>query len=73
MAGADAGFVRMLRLPEVVARVGLSPTTIWRREKRGDFPARRNLGGNAVAWRDDEIGEWIDALPTATGDDAAVS
>ncbi len=57
--------MRMLRLPDVCEVTGLSPTTVWRREKDGQFPRRRRLGMNIVAWRSDEISAWIEALPTA--------
>ena len=57
--------VRYLRAPEVVQRVGLSETTIWRKEKQGDFPRRRRLSGNIVGWRSDEIEEWIESRPAA--------
>ena len=56
---------RMLRLPEVVKMTGFSQTTLWRREKDGQFPRRRRLGINIVAWRSDEIEAWIEALPEA--------
>ena len=57
--------VRMLRLPQVVKMTGLSQTTIWRREKDGEFPKRRRLGPTLVAWRSDEVAAWIEALPEA--------
>lgn len=47
--------IRFLRLPEVHARVGLSPMTIWRRQKAGTFPRRVRLGPNAVGWVEEEI------------------
>lgn len=59
---------RMLRLPEVVKMTGLSQTTLWRRERAGQFPRRRRLGMNIVAWRSDEILAWIEALPEADED-----
>lgn len=54
---------RLLRIDEVTSRVGLSRTTIWRREREGEFPARVKLSGNAVAWREDEVEEWIEGRP----------
>ena len=60
-----ADTMRMLRLPDVCEVTGLSPTTVWRREKDGQFPRRRRLGANLVAWRSDEIEAWIEALPEA--------
>ena len=60
-----ADLMKMLRLPDVVAAVGMSSTTIWRREKNGLFPRRRRLGANIVAWRSDEIKAFIEGLPLA--------
>ena len=60
-----ADTMRLLRLPDVCEITGLSPTTVWRREKDGQFPRRRRLGANLVAWRSDEIEAWIEALPEA--------
>ena len=51
--------MRILRMNEVVERSGLSRTTIWRLERRQEFPPRRKLGPKAVGWLDDEIEEWI--------------
>jgi prophage regulatory protein len=60
-----ADTVRMLRLPEVEEITGLSGTTIWRHEREGRFPRRRRLGSTLVAWRSDEVQEWIESLPAA--------
>jgi len=50
--------ITYVRLPTVVGRVGLSPMTIWRREKAGTFPRRVRLGPNAVGWIEEEIEAW---------------
>ncbi len=63
--------VGLLRLPTVQELTGLSPTTIWRREKAGQFPRRRRVGPNAVAWRSDEVDEWIRSRPLADEDPEA--
>ncbi len=49
---------RFIRLPEVLARVGVSWLTIYRWERQGRFPARRHLSTKTVAWVEDEIEEW---------------
>lgn len=49
---------RFIRLPEVLARVGVSWITIYRWERDGRFPSRKHLGPNTVAWREDEVEEW---------------
>ena len=44
----------------VVARItGLSRTTRWRMERRGEFPRRRSISRNAVAWLASEIRAWM--------------
>lgn len=57
--------VKYLRSPEVQEISGLSPVTIWRLEKRGEFPRRRQIGPNAVGWRSDEIEAWVEGRPVA--------
>jgi prophage regulatory protein len=56
-ANAGAG-PRLERLPSVLARTGLSRTTIWRRAGV-DFPAPVRLGPSTVAWVSKEVDQWI--------------
>jgi prophage regulatory protein len=56
---------RMLRLKEVVRITGLARMTIWRLERKGDFPPRRQLGPRCVAWRESDVYEWIRLRPVA--------
>jgi prophage regulatory protein len=51
--------LRLLRFGEVRQRTGLSRSTIWRMERRGAFPRRIKVSLNVVAWREDEVSEWI--------------
>ena len=50
---------RIIRKPELLARVPLSDTTIWRMEKDGKFPRRIRLGGNSCGWLESEVAAWI--------------
>ena len=50
---------RLLRLPEVIQRVGYSRPSIYRKMNRAEFPLPVNLGGRAVAWIESEIDGWI--------------
>ena len=56
--------MKVLRMPEVVAMTGLSRMTIYRLEERGQFPPRLQLSANTVGWREDDIAQWMTALPT---------
>ncbi|MVZ97933.1 AlpA family phage regulatory protein [Sphingorhabdus sp. IMCC26285] len=55
---------RFLRLPEVLARVGVSYNTISRWEEQGIFPKRRHLGPNSVGWLEHEVNEWCASRKT---------
>lgn len=55
--------LRLLRLPAVSDRVSLKRSAIYARIDAGDFPRPVVLSSCAVAWREDEIEAWIDALP----------
>jgi prophage regulatory protein len=55
----EAPATRLLRFPAVRDRTGLSRSTIWRLERRGDFPRHRRISANAVAWVENEVADWI--------------
>jgi prophage regulatory protein len=48
------------RLKKVMARTGLSRSTIYARIAEGKFPKSINLGGRAVGWVDDDITDWLE-------------
>lgn len=50
--------IRFLRLPEVLARTGLSRSTIYVRLEQGLFPRPVSLGDRAVGWIESEVDEW---------------
>ena len=54
---------RLVRLPEVKDRTGLSRTSIYRKMDAGEFPLAVKLSTHAVAWRETELERWI-AAPT---------
>lgn len=54
---------RILRTSEVLAMTGLGRTTLWRMERRGEFPARRKITGNTVGWLASEVEEWVKTRP----------
>lgn len=61
LLGSETLLVKLVRFPSVRERTGLSRSTIWRLERRGDFPRHRRISPNAVAWVEHEISEWIAA------------
>lgn len=53
---------RLLRLPEVMARVGLKRSAIYQRMREGRFPKARSLGPKCVVWIETEIDSWIEEV-----------
>ena len=51
----------LLRLPDVIKRVGFKKTAIYQLMKQGRFPKSISLSTRTVVWRDDEIQAWITA------------
>jgi len=47
--------------------VNLGRTTIWRLQKAGQFPARRQLTDKRVAWLAEEIRAWAEGRPKVAG------
>ena len=50
---------RIIRKPDLMAKIQLSDATIWRLEHSGRFPKRLKLGGQAVGWFLDEVDAWL--------------
>lgn len=53
---------RLLRLPEVMDRVGLRRSAIYQRMSEGRFPKCRTLGPKCSVWVECEINAWIDGI-----------
>ncbi len=47
--------MKFLRIKHVMQLTGLSRMTIYRLELAGEFPKRRRLSKNSVAWLDTDI------------------
>ncbi|SNT28580.1 transcriptional regulator, AlpA family [Noviherbaspirillum humi] len=52
---------RVLKLQEVMAKVGMKKTSIYRAISVHDFPAPISLGAQAVGWVEAEIDAWIES------------
>ena len=52
--------LKLLRFPAVRERTGLSRSTIWRLERRGEFPKHHRISPNVVAWVEEDVTSWIE-------------
>lgn len=59
---------KLIREPDVLARVPFSRPTLRRKIKEGTFPKPINIGVRAVAWISDEIDEWERAIIEKRGE-----
>jgi len=51
--------IRMLRLPDVIRKTGLSRSQIYRLIDIGLFPGQVHLGERTTAWIEAEIEQWL--------------
>ena len=56
----------LIDLAEVCRITSLSRTTIWRLGKADQFPCRRRLAPNRVAWKLSEVLSWCDNREAVT-------
>ena len=50
---------RIVRLKTVLARTGLSRSTIYRKIPEGTFPAQLKISTNGTDWHESDINRWI--------------
>lgn len=51
--------IRFIRLPAVLAKVGLSRTQVYKMISDGQFPAQVRLSARTVAWLEDQVVDWM--------------
>ncbi len=50
---------RIIRLKTVLARTGLSRSTLYRKIAEGTFPCQVKISINGAGWRESAINRWI--------------
>ena len=64
--------MKFLTAKQVMNMTGLSRTSIWRLEKDGDFPERRQLGPRRIGWIESEVLEWMGKRSPVVSDEKGV-
>lgn len=57
---------RILRLPAVRRRTGLSRSSIYLRISQGRFPKPISLGERSVGWVESEVNDWLTRMIEAS-------
>ena len=52
---------RIIRLPEVVDRIGMSRGSVYRMMTLGRFPKSVKLSERAVGWRESDLDAWLES------------
>ena len=50
---------RIVRLKTVLARTGLSRSTLYRKISEGSFPKQVPISAHGAGWRESSINRWI--------------
>lgn len=58
---------RLIRLPEVLHRVGWSRSQLYKQIDAGLFPRPIKLSERTVAWVESDLDDWIEARLVAAG------
>ena len=51
---------RIVRLKTVLARTGLSRSTMYRKIAEGTFPSQVKISVHGAGWRESAVNRWID-------------
>lgn len=63
---------RIIRLKTVLARTGLSRTTLYRKIGEGTFPRQVKISIHGAGWHESAVNRWV-ANPAAWHEDCAES
>ena len=55
----------LMRLPDVLSVTGLGKSSLYKKIKEGTFPSPVSLGARAVAFKSNDVEEWIENRPRA--------
>lgn len=50
---------RIIRMKTVLARTGLSRSTIYRKIAEGTFPRQMKISANGAGWHESDINRWV--------------
>lgn len=58
---------RILRIPEVMQRVGFGRSQIYKLERAGQFPKHMKISTRASGWSEREVASWLESKKTSRG------
>jgi prophage regulatory protein len=64
--------LQIVRPKQLAELLSVSTVTIWRMEKRGELPRRKQISTRTVGWLESEIREWLQQRPLVQSVDQMV-
>ena len=64
----NISFPVLLNRSQVLDRIGMKPTQLYKNMKDGLFPRPIRIGKRAVRWRETDLIAWLERCPVSTGE-----
>ena len=66
--------IKIIRVKQLCEILSVSRSTLWRMEKDGHLPPRRQFAKRSVGWIESELNDWLESRPftQAKDQDAAI-
>lgn len=61
--------LKIVRPAELAESLSVSTVTLWRMQKRGELPPKRQISSGVVGWLYSDLEEWLKERPLANNDD----
>ncbi|WP_340104884.1 helix-turn-helix transcriptional regulator [Rhodohalobacter sp. 8-1] len=55
--------MKIIRPYQLMEKLSVSRTTLWRMEQRGELPSRRQISQRLVGWLESDLESWLKSRP----------
>jgi predicted DNA-binding transcriptional regulator AlpA len=61
--------LKIVRPAELAESLSVSKVTLWRMQKRGELPPKRQISSGVVGWLYSDLEEWLKERPLANNEE----
>lgn len=61
--------LKIVRPAELAESLSVSTVTLWRMQKRGELPPKRQISSGVVGWLYSDLEEWLKDRPLANNEE----
>jgi|2_EtaG_2_1085320.scaffolds.fasta_scaffold06845_3 predicted DNA-binding transcriptional regulator AlpA len=61
--------LKIVRPAELAESLSVSTVTLWRMQKRGELPPKRQISSGVVGWLYSDLEEWLKERPLANNEE----